>query len=457
MVSKVNVSLQLSTFLLNGHDIRYLSLSDNCYVCSTDFVKMSKVKAIPLFLATDILNGIEQDKKNFYRIHSRFAKDGLATKLTFKDAVLVGINNSSGIWFYSVQGLFQAVFEYHNRKTQRLCMVELLNLWLARYDDKLASAVSVEVKMTDELADIETSSAIQSDINITATNLHSADSVLNTNSELQSTTNDFSKSDLKSVAANCKSETTVNLSSKISLPCADILIRAKDEQLLKGDKPNIINISGYNSMKDLLNSFLQALKTEHERFPRTTCIDPSQMETVCCVLEVLTDELNESSQGFPFDLIARYQAEVEKHSPPFNKKNNFDILWNRDIALCVISDWLGENFNQLEPEIALKVEKFKSDHIECIDSLPQAEAMIDMLFPSCMKCLLCSWIGIREDSAEPSLFVDHDYGNRSKRCKRSYQTSRNLFPLIQIILEFTNNALISGVAHVVFTRLMLTT
>ena len=42
------------------------------------------MKAAPLFLATDILIGTEHDKKNFYRIHSRFAKDGLATKLIFK-------------------------------------------------------------------------------------------------------------------------------------------------------------------------------------------------------------------------------------------------------------------------------------------------------------------------------------------------------------------------------------
>ena len=308
----------------------------------------------------------------------------------------------------------------------------------------------MEVKSTDEAVNTNIELALHSHIN---TPQHSPNN--DTNSD-QHSPGESITSDLQSVNYDSVTEASIVKFNEHSIPCTNVFPDAEHDQLPTGDSANVISVSENTSVQDILNNTFKLLKEGQDAFLHTTCIDPSQFETVCCVLQVLKDELNESLQeGFPFDLIARYQEEVNKYSP--GNKNNFDISWKRDIALCVMSDWLGNKFNQLEPEIALKVEQFKTDHIESIDSLPQAEAMIDMLFPACMKCLLCSWIGVSEEKAGPRAVVDHCYGNQSKRRKQSCQTGRNLFPLIQLILEFTNNALISGVAHVVFTRLMLTT
>ncbi|XP_076453042.1 uncharacterized protein LOC143288439 [Babylonia areolata] len=109
----------------------------------------------PLFLGSDILHGTSEWDKNLCRIHARFAKQGLATKLVFKDCRIDGLRKGDEAYFYSVHGLFRAVFEYQALPVQRQCLQRLTDVWLkasavtlpqleSRYKVSLQNLVLVE-------------------------------------------------------------------------------------------------------------------------------------------------------------------------------------------------------------------------------------------------------------------------------------------------------------------------
>lgn len=99
-------------------------------------------------------------------------------------------------------------------------------------------------------------------------------------------------------------------------------------------------------------------------------------------------------------------------------------------VLLAISKCLGEEFHKLQPEINERVTEFKKKHITSIDNLPPSSSLVKELFPECMRVLLLSWMGS---------------DNR-----------QNINSIIQVILELVNTSLVSGVAHVLFSRLIRT-
>lgn len=102
--------------------------------------------------------------------------------------------------------------------------------------------------------------------------------------------------------------------------------------------------------------------------------------------------------------------------------------WSR--ILASISKYLGDEFNKLQPGIGERVTEFKKKHITSIDNLPPSSVLVKELFPECMRVLLSSWMG--------------------------NENRQNVNSIIQVILELANTSLVSGVAHVLYSRLIRT-
>ena len=98
--------------------------------------------------------------------------------------------------------------------------------------------------------------------------------------------------------------------------------------------------------------------------------------------------------------------------------------------LVSISKYIGDEFNKLQPGIGERVTEFKKKHITSIDNLPPSSILVEELFPECMRVLLSSWMG-----------------NENRQDVNS---------IIQVILELVNTSLVSGVAHVLYSRLIRT-
>lgn len=165
----------------------------------------------------------------------------------------------------------------------------------------------------------------------------------------------------------------------------------------------------------------------------------------------------ESFGGTLFKIMEEFLvlAGLEYDSPGY--RNTFGISQENFIFLYLISDWLGNQFHDLEAAIKQNVESFKKENITCIDSLPSPETIIDTLFPSFMKTFVSNWLGFcseditGQNPSELNVLSDHCYIEHTNK-KESGNVN---YQLIQLILEFGSNCLISGIGHVVFSRLRI--
>lgn len=165
----------------------------------------------------------------------------------------------------------------------------------------------------------------------------------------------------------------------------------------------------------------------------------------------------ESFGGSLFKIMEEFLvlASLEYDSPGY--RNTFGISRENFIFLYLISDWLGNQFHDLEAAIKQNVESFKKENITCIDSLPSPETIIDTLFPSFMKTFVSNWLGFySEDTkgqnpSELKVLSDHCYIKQTNK----RESGNENYQLIQLILEFGSNCLISGIGHVVFSRLRI--
>ena len=178
------------------------------------------------------------------------------------------------------------------------------------------------------------------------------------------------------------------------------------------------------------------------------------------------DVENFTKWGFAFfNMMEQYLTLVKSDSYEDSVDDTFGLSREKYTMLYVVSEWLGKEYHKLESAISKKVEIFKKENLTTIDSLPPSESTIDMLFPSFMKQLLVCWLGATEDLAVLNLdwltataFADHNYSPPAKmRKSASCNNDRPLFPLVQLILEFATDSLVSGVAHVVYSRLRYAT
>lgn len=113
--------------------------------------------------------------------------------------------------------------------------------------------------------------------------------------------------------------------------------------------------------------------------------------------------------------------------------------------------WLAKSFCHLHPQVKGQTSRFKQENIQCVDSLPCAQDLCAALFPRAMVVLFEDWLVFTHAASFPS--ADEHSGKRRK--PSNPESSALIYPFIQLILEFANNTLVSGVAHVLFTRLIL--
>ena len=126
-------------------------------------------------------------------------------------------------------------------------------------------------------------------------------------------------------------------------------------------------------------------------------------------------------------------------------------------ALATFGRWLGEEFHRFEATISGRVTEFKVKHINNISDLPPAAKVVDELFPPCMVALASAWIGLTDIQTAEATQMDHSYdlvrGGSASSSTSLLRHNRNLYPVIQLVLELLNNSLVSGMAHVVYCKL----
>ena len=132
-----------------------------------------------------------------------------------------------------------------------------------------------------------------------------------------------------------------------------------------------------------------------------------------------------------FEIIQEYEQ----------REQNMPCQEDQDDVLLVISQWLGKKFHSFQSEIEAKVTIFKERHISSIDNLPPAEQVVEELYPVCMRDFLLAWMG-----------TDLGRGKQADQQERNPET-QSMFPCIQLILELGNQILVSGVGHVLCSRL----
>ena len=106
---------------------------------------------------------------------------------------------------------------------------------------------------------------------------------------------------------------------------------------------------------------------------------------------------------------------------------------------------LGRDFARLNSLVQHKVHKFKSENIRCIDSLPSAKDTCESIFPPAMIKLFEEWLSVTHAEHMAS-------ATSGKRLRSAVDSS---YPFIQHVLELCNNSLISGAAHVIYSRLLI--
>lgn len=180
------------------------------------------------------------------------------------------------------------------------------------------------------------------------------------------------------------------------------------------------------------------------------------------------DTENFSKWGFAFfEMMEQFLVLVKSDMYEDSVDDTFGLPREKYALLYVVSEWLGREYHKLEKTINKRVENFKKENLMSVDSLPPSESTIDMLFPSFMKQLLVCWLDSSNDQKDKALnwlaasaFADHNYSPPAKMCKMASGSAggdRPLFPLVQLILEFATDSLVSGVAHVVYSRLRYAT
>ena len=216
-------------------------------------------------------------------------------------------------------------------------------------------------------------------------------------------------------------------------------------------------LQGSLTTDDLSRDMLSFVQEQEQKFPEGERTNLRKLVVLLQLFRIEFVEKNPDTKGFPFELLEQYVQLISDKSAQKEFYNSFDIPLYLNIVLCIICEWLGKELNTFSEIISKRVETFKLKHIDVINHLPSPQSLVNALFPACMKILLVNWIGQHGiGCADRVSSSDHDYSPPSKRqaVDTTATDTGSSFPFVQLILEFTNNVLISGVAHVVYTRLL---
>ena len=139
---------------------------------------------------------------------------------------------------------------------------------------------------------------------------------------------------------------------------------------------------------------------------------------------------------------------------------SYDVVGRHGVWLRLISDWLGAEFACLRTTINQHVETFKADHIDHISQLPSPRTTVSRLFPHCMILLMLRWMAadlpVGPTQSERGLGPSGvwSYSESDHNYTADDSPGSELFSFIQLILEFANGCLVSGIAHVLYPRLL---
>ncbi|GAB6028671.1 hypothetical protein CHUAL_004497 [Chamberlinius hualienensis] len=330
----------------DGKDLRYLNV---CLPNESEIIT-------PLFFGTDLLNNSGISPSNHCRIHTRYANNGFATKIMFPPDVTIGglTHCQNGAWFYSIQGVFQIVFEHHSRNFQLKIVTSLINTWQGvEADPKLPKKLSVSLQELqtsilplEEMAKMKRKQATE------------RSTVIETSAVIDSTSDHE-----KLVETNTKDNANVN-ETEFQLFTSELIDRVE----------NYINCysSVDNNLASTILSFLKLIYRESK-------VNIGQIFS--SFLRTVTDYAN---------LVSNSELQASSSSEP--------DCWNMDdtqnLLLCLIGEWLGKNLNDFKESISKKAHHFKVENVQCIDDIPPAHCLVSSLFPDCMRILVGYWIGL---------------------------------------------------------------
>nr|XP_033810133.1 uncharacterized protein LOC117364716 [Geotrypetes seraphini]XP_033810134.1 uncharacterized protein LOC117364716 [Geotrypetes seraphini]XP_033810136.1 uncharacterized protein LOC117364716 [Geotrypetes seraphini]XP_033810137.1 uncharacterized protein LOC117364716 [Geotrypetes seraphini] len=410
------MSLEISTLYfpewnVGNRKLRFL------YLCSPISFKLchkhqAEEYMIPLFLGADVVTQTGVRTENHPKVHAKFAKKGLATKLNFDHKfrfdrlrLPTGVN---GLWFYSIQGVFQVAFTMYDKEEQLAVLESLQDLWKSRIkDDPLDQVYDLGNIQLWETTQRKSSSSNKSEVNEI---LYGLTSDVPHRNWTNSATVNMDRSGRQWIKI-INSEHNYCLSN-------DVEYSLTDPDHFEGINENPI----FQKIKSLL------------RISKTTFIDPvEQSKSLIIVLldiiELLLMQRCPSVSNLT-SLIPQFLDCVCRVSLEDNSSSS---LYGNSL-LYEISSWLGNRFFSENAAISVQVEEFKRKHIDHITDLPPAEELVTALFPEAMKVLLLNWMGLSESSA--------------------FQKLQSEYPILLLILEFANHNLITGVAHVLYSSLI---
>ena len=219
-------------------------------------------------------------------------------------------------------------------------------------------------------------------------------------------------------------------------------------------KRETLNAEQCNTMKETCKK-IHAIIDVHLKESGTEEEDNgiSLLEIVVDLL--LNNDLDNQSSLFLWEILDEYRNTLKDSAQLKDFTDQFSLNFN--VLLCVMSGNLGEQFSSFKKSISSNVDIFKTEHINEIDNLPSAQELVRLLFPHCMRIFMVAWMGTNGE-VDPNCpspkrrKLRKDFQEDESQDKESQPP--NVFPFIQLILEFANNVLISGVAHVLYSRLL---
>ncbi|GCB67643.1 uncharacterized protein [Scyliorhinus torazame] len=376
----------------------------------------------PLFLGADVVAKTGIRTENHPRIHAKFAKKGLATKLSFSSEfrfeglkIPTVVNN---LWFYSIQGLFRVAFEMYTKEQQFEVLVVLQDLWKARINDPILNE-KYDVKILQNLAEESLENCIPEMRNHKSFNaLHSS---------IQSA-NLVPDNVFETAASLLDSPYNSVVSQDDHNYCIQERILQQTEELCANNAP-YVEVLGYDSLSIKFRSVYQAFKM----LPLQ--IQKKHKKAITLLLDFVELLISESISA---EKLADMTLQLLTHLQDFILNTETTETGVNSIycshMLYTVSNWLGHQFYSANASISRQVEEFKTTHIDRITDLPPTEELVDKLFPEAMKVLLLSWMGL------------DDYSALWKR--------QSEYPIVLLILEFANHNLITGVAHVLYSSLI---
>ncbi|XP_059844205.1 uncharacterized protein si:ch211-110p13.9 [Hypanus sabinus] len=393
----------------------FLSSSNSVTLCQNF---EAEENLTPLFLGADVIAKTSVRTENHPRIHAKFARRGLATKLSFSSELRFEglkmptmVNN---LWFYSIQGLFRIAFEMYSKEQQLDVLVALQDLWKARISDPVLNEKYDVKVLRNFLGKEEFVNCLPDKWS------HESSSALHPSIQpdiLCSTTTSILDCTYNSIAKECDHNYCVQEASlqQTEETCIDNSLRA---EILSNDPLSLKFRSIYQNFKLLP----MEIQKEHEKsiISLLDFVELLISETISA--QKLADMILQLLTNLKNFIIKTETTETEVNS----------IYCNH--MLYSVSKWLGHQFYSANASISRQVEEFKTIHINKITDLPPAEELVDKLFPEAMKVLLLCWMGLDDNSALWKL--------------------QSEYPIVLLILEFANHNLITGVAHVLYSSLI---